>query len=252
MRAGVTVIRLSWGISVVLFAVLSALALVTSSYSLVFLAPVPVLLLVQGVALLSPFRFAERFFAVTDMLYYVLIGAVLGLGARALPELDTLLQHDAAVTYAEAVAEIDPARTAATAAKARRAAADTAMAKLDQAAIGECLMRLQLEQAEKASRAAEDPARAPDPLRSAPAGCEMTLAVLEAATVAEASDRKASARQAALEARLRQGPKPAVTAADILAPDLAQELLLTYFPATLLCGVMLKVGKTTLAMRKLA
>lgn len=252
IRAGVTVITLAWWISLGLFGLLSLLAAVTSSYSLVFLAPIPVLILTQGVALLCPSRFAERVFAVTDMVYYILIGAALGLGARALPELDTLLQRDAVLTYADAMTQIDPARTAATAAKARRDAANTAMATLDPAAIGECLMRQQLESAERASRASADPASAPDPLWSYPAGCEMTLSLLEAATVAEGDAREAEASQAALEARLKRGPKPAVAAADILSPDLAEALLLKYFPAVLLCGVMLKVGKTTLAMRKLA
>ncbi|WP_188848575.1 hypothetical protein [Aureimonas glaciei] len=247
-----TVITLAWGISVVLLAVLSWMAAVASSFAAVFLAPIPVLLLVQSVALLGPFRFAERFFAVSDVLYYVLIGAVLGLGVRALPELDRLLQRDAMMTYAQAMAGLDQARAAATAARARRNAADAAKATLDPAAIGACEIRLRLEQADRAGRVADDPARTPDPLLSAPVGCETTLALVEAATVAEWDDRDAAVRLAALEARLERGQKPEVAAADLLSPELAETLLSTYFPAALLCGVMLKVGKTTLAMRKLA
>lgn len=237
-------------ITVAIASFLAISAFFASTFWWVFAAPLPVLFMCQSVAQNADVKSAEKFFGYTDLAYYLIVGAVIGLGSQYLSELDRILQQDAKITFAQAEAEFPDAMVAAQEASTLHRETTTSLESIPPALLGECVA-LQLS-ADVMTSVDIDPHPARDGLLMAdyPPGCELPLSVLDAATLAMGDAIATNNRMRDLGEIVQRGPKSVIASSDLISPEKLQWLLFRLFPALVLCGVMLKVGKTTLAIRK--
>jgi hypothetical protein len=239
-------------ISAIIILLLLSAAYISSTFYWVFLAPIPVLIVCQFVALSREVKSAERFFGFTDIAYYLIIGAVIGLGTRYLPELDRIFQEDAEITYSQAEIKIPEARSLAATARTESDKATRSLETIPPDVISECMAR---QMAETLAASVEiDPQRERiGSLQSNfPAGCEIPLSILDLATRAAGEAIRTNQRVTELNKVIERGPNPEIRSSDIIRSATLEWLLLRLFPALILCGVMLKIGKATLSIRKSA
>lgn len=221
-----------------------------STFWWVFAAPLPVLILCQWVALNADVKNAERFFGFTDMVYYLLIGAVVGVGTRYLPELDRVIREDAERTFAQAEAALPNAQEAARQASEARQEASSSLDNVPHEVIGECFA-LQLSAQIEGSIGIDPQPDMPGLLLPGyPPGCEVTLAVIDVSTRATGQAIAANKRVQDLREVVERGPNATADSSDFFTAEDLEWYLFRLFPALVLCGVMLKVGKTTLSIRK--
>lgn len=223
-----------------------------STFWWVFAAPLPVLLICQWVAQTADVKSAEKFFGFTDLAYYLIVGAVIGLGTQYLSELDRILQEDAEITFAQAEAELPEARETARTASQLRQETSLSLQNIPPEVLGDCIARQFT--ADLMESIEINPQRESDGLLLAdyPPGCELPLSVVDVATRATGEAITANNRARELSEIVERGPNAVVKSSDLINPEDLEWLLFRLFPALVLCGVMLKVGKTTLSIRKSA
>lgn len=239
-------------ISFAIAVLLITAAFLASTFWWVFALPLPVLLVCQMVALGADLRTAERFFGFTDMAYYLIIGAVIGLGTRYLPELDRVIQEDAELTFAQAEAALPDAQEAARVASEARGEATSSLESIPHDVLGECFARQLTAQIQQSVDIDPQPERPGLMLPDYPPGCEIPLSVADLAARTTGEAMVATNRVRDLNEIVERGPTPSVTSSDFFSADELAWLLFRLFPALVLCGVMLKVGKTSLSIRKSA
>jgi|AACY02.3.fsa_nt_gi hypothetical protein len=239
-------------ITIAISALLLISAYFASTFWWVFIVPLPVLLICQWVAQSAAVKDAERFFGFTDLAYYLIVGAVIGLGAQYLSEIDRILQQDAEITFAQASAELPEAREEAQAASQLRRETSTSLENIPPEVIGDCVAQQMT--ADLMDSIEVDPQRERDGLLLAdyPPGCELPLSVVDAAARATSEAISANNRVRDLSEIVERGPNADVASSDLISPEGLEWILFRLFPALVLCGVMLKVGKTTLSIRKSA
>lgn len=237
-------------ISVAIGLLLIAAAFFASSFWWVFIAPLPVLAICQSVALTSDARNAERFFGFTDLAYYLIIGAVIGLGTQYLPELDRVFQQDAELTFAQADAELPTAKASAQVASEDRQQATLTLETIPTDIIGDCTARQLTAEIERSIEIDRQPDRLGLMLPDYPPGCEIPLSIVDSAARATGEAIATNKRVRELSEVVERGPNASVKSSDLFSPDTLEWLLFKLFPALVLCGVMLKIGKATLSIRK--
>lgn len=238
----------------ILFLSLLALAatawVIAPSFAMVFAAPALVLAVVQWTAFHADSLAADRFFAWSDLAYYVMVGAVIGAGSILIPELDKIFALDAEITYSEAVEQLPQAREEAVDAATVNREFSESVSRIPDEVLGDCMAR---QAAEDLTRSFDTDAWQEDAILlvpDAPPGCEMPFAVLDGAARAWGEAAQTMNRVRRLGEVVDHGPAPRWVASDFFSAATVEFLLLKLFPTLILCGVMLKVGKTTLAIRK--
>lgn len=244
-------LKAAYLISLVLFLVLITAAWYSSTFYWVFLVPLLVSVACQCVALWCKIPFAEKFFSFSDMAYYLIIGAVIGLGTRYLPELDTLFQNDAELSYDQAVAQFSDAQIDAQAATELQNETASSLATLPSEIVGECIFRQITENVLKPREIGSRSDRLDLRLPDYPPGCDITLAIVDIAMRATGEAIAANKRRTEISEIIKRGPNPSIRSSDFLSPKWLEWILLKLFPTLVLSGVMFKVGKTTLSIRKL-
>lgn len=211
------------------------------SFAWIFWVPGALLILVQIVAT-SSLEQKDKLFAVTDYVYYIGVGAVLGVGSHFLSGLDEASEYYQSKAYADAVAELPLITSNLIVARQRKDESIRAVSLLDPELAQRCLGKQLSRQ--------NDTAR-PVSLggRNVPEGCETTVAVMDALVLSSKLVDDLAARKSKLERIIRRtesegGQVP------LLPKDIVLLLLYQVFPAVLLCGVALKIGKTTHAFLK--
>lgn len=236
--------------TVVLVLMLGWAALSLASFAWVFLIPAGLLVIVQALALLLPHgtpeesTFKTRLFLAGDFAYYIVLGAVVTMLGSYLPALERILSHDARVTY-EAAVETEP-ELRADHAEASAAYRDSSRSLdgIDPQILGECMIRFQTERFDADT---DDEAIA---LMPYPRGCEIPLSVADVATRDAGAFLSTGRDLEAAERVIAEGPEPRSIQARLPAEDTLFLLLYKVFPSLLLCGVVLKLGKTTAAILK--
>lgn len=233
-------------ITIVLF--ISAISYYSASFIWVLVAPIPVLLLCFYIIFSQEDKVATRFFGFTDLAYYLIIGAVIGLGTRYLPELDDIMRKQAELTYTQAKSALPAAENAEIEAKKRHQSASSNLETISPQESTNCLAR-QLE-ARAMRRMEVDPqphtfSIFPD----YPPGCEFTLSAKDHESRAHSAYINSLQNLTEINRIIRTGPGEARV---LIGKNQRKWILLKLFPILILCGVTLKVGKTILSIRKAA
>jgi hypothetical protein len=222
-----------------------------AAFAWVFLIPAGLLVVVQVLAVALPDapaekgRFKTRLFLGGDFVYYIGLGAVVTTLGSYLPALDRILSHDARLTYEAALRAEPEIRQAHEAASEAYRRSSRSLEDLDPGLLGNCMMQFQLQQFEP-----ERGEGAGIELMPYPPGCEIPLAIADGATRDAGAFLSTGRDLEAAERAIAAGPRPESVEASLPSEETLFLLLYKVFPCLLLCGVMLKLGKTTAAILK--
>lgn len=238
----------------ILFLVIAASAvtawIIAPTFGFVFTAPAILLLLVQIIAFRCESAIADRFFAWTDLFYYITVGAVIGVGSIFLPQIDEIFSLDAEITYSEAKRHLPEAERSAENAALVHKDFNKSFRNFSDEEIGDCVAKQIAESVRRSVKLDDTNENIYLFGPQTPPGCESQILLLEGTARAWGEALVTADRVTKLRKVVSRGGSPLWTSEQLISPLTIQFLMLKLFPTLILCGVILKVGKTTLAIRK--
>jgi hypothetical protein len=240
----------SWILFLVIGASAGTAWIIAPTFGFVFTAPAILLLLVQLIAFRCESTIADQFFAWTDLFYYITVGAVIGVGSIFLPQIDEVFSLDAEITYDNAKKQLPEAEKIAKNAAIVHQDFNKSLDNFSDKEIGDCVARQLAESASESFELYDRDDEISLLGSKAPPGCEFQILLLEGTARAWGEALVTENRVTDLREVVNREGLPLWTSEQFISPRTIQFLMLKLFPTLLLCGVILKVGKTTLAIRK--